>query len=91
MRSILTLALAAAFTSAASAQFMDNFDDGAGGGLDDIVGFAIANGSLPDFTAEGVGQIFRVEAGGFVPEPSTGLMFLAGLAGLMRFNSRMKS
>jgi len=70
---------------------IDNFDDGAGGGLNEIVGVAVATGALPDFTAEGQGQLFRVEDGGFtVPEPTTGLMFLLGMAGLGHFSRRVK-
>jgi hypothetical protein len=70
---------------------LDNFV-GAGGGLDEIIQFAVANGTLPDFSAEGQGQIFRVDSGDFVlPEPTTSLLFVLGFAGLARFSARVKS
>ena len=48
-----------------------------------IAAYLIANGTLPDFTGEGQGQIFRVDTGEFViPEPSTVLLLGLGIAGL---------
>jgi hypothetical protein len=62
---------------------ISNFDDGNGGGLNEIVTYLIANSALPDFTAEGNGQIFKTASGAFVPEPGVGLLLMAGLAGLV--------
>lgn len=48
-----------------------------------LIGLAIGSGTLPSFTAEADGQVFRVDAGDFViPEPTTGLLVGLGLAGL---------
>lgn len=54
----------------------DNF----GPPLDDLVNGAISSGVLGSFTAEGQGQVFRVEAGEFVPIPEPTTLGLAGLA-----------
>jgi hypothetical protein len=44
---------------------------------------------LPDFTADGAGQIFRVVEGDFViPEPATALLFGLGLVGLAAVSGR---
>jgi hypothetical protein len=50
--------------------------------LNAIVAHAIANaGALPDFTAEAIGQVYRVTAGDFViPEPATAILLAGGLA-----------
>ena len=47
------------------------------------------NNDIPSFTAEGQGQIFRVNAGQFepIPEPSTGLLLGIGL-GLLAWVGR---
>jgi hypothetical protein len=51
--------------------------------MDAIAAYVVANGTLPDFTGEGQGQIFRLETGDFViPEPGTALLFGLGLAGV---------
>jgi hypothetical protein len=51
--------------------------------MDSIAAYLIANNSLPDFTGEGQGQIFRLETGDFViPEPGTALLVGLGLAGV---------
>lgn len=42
--------------------------------LDALAAGIIATGTLASFTAEGEGQIFRVTAGDFVPEPQPALM-----------------
>jgi hypothetical protein len=64
---------------------LSDFDDGAGGDLDDIIAASIAAGTLVDFTAEANGQVFNLEAGQFVPEPGTAaLLVVAGLFGLGR-------
>lgn len=42
--------------------------------IDAIAAAIIGTGVLPSFTAEGEGQIFRVAAGDFVPEPNLGLL-----------------
>ena len=69
---------------------LDNFDDGSGGGLNEIIGDAILSGTLGTFTAEGQGQVYRIESGGFVvPEPGTGLLMLAGLLGLAGMQRRL--
>lgn len=60
---------------------LSGFSDGLGGDLDDIVAFAIANGDLPSFTAEGNGQVYRLTSSDFVvPEPTTALLLAGGLA-----------
>lgn len=57
--------------------------------LDSVVQTVIDTGALPDFDAEGQGQIFRVTTGDFVvPEPSTLLMLGGGLVGLGVFGRR---
>jgi len=54
---------------------------GAGGNLDQIVGYALTYGTLPDFTAEAEGQAYRVSSSDFeIPEPSTGLLLGFGLS-----------
>jgi hypothetical protein len=54
---------------------------GVPGGLNGIVAFALANsGALPSFTAEANGQVYRVTAGEFVPEPGTTVLTMGGLA-----------
>jgi hypothetical protein len=51
--------------------------------IDTIAAYVLANDTLPDFTGEGEGQLFRVDTGEFViPEPSTALLFGLGIAGL---------
>jgi len=53
---------------------------GPAGNLDGIIAYAIANNALPDFTAEGNGQVYRVTSGEFVvPEPTTALLLAGGL------------
>lgn len=57
-----------------------NFDDGAGGGLNEIVAAYLGTGTLPSFTAEADGQAFRIASGQFIiPEPSTALLLGLGL------------
>jgi len=59
---------------------IDQFSDGAGGGLDAIVAAALQNGSFPSFTAEINGQLYRVATGSFeVPEPGTAPLLALGL------------
>jgi len=54
---------------------------GASGGLDEIIAAAVDTGTLPDFTAEGNGQVFRLTSSDFVvPEPTTALLLASGLA-----------
>jgi hypothetical protein len=85
------------FANVTSGSYAQLFDSGAGSDLGINLGeffdFAptlnslaagiIANGTLASFMAEGQGQIFRVTAGDFVPEPQpavlVGAMLLAGL------------
>jgi hypothetical protein len=62
---------------------ISDFDDGNGGGLNEIVTYLLANSALPDFTAEGNGQVFKTASGSFVPEPGLGLLMIVGLAGLV--------
>ncbi len=50
--------------------------------IDAIAATIIGTGSLPDFTAEGEGQVFRTETGQFVPEPATWLLMVTSAAGL---------
>lgn len=51
--------------------------------IDSIAQSLIDTGTLPSFTGEGQGQIFRVSEGSFVvPEPSAALLLAAGLIGL---------
>jgi len=53
------------------------------GGINAIAAYVLANNTLPDFTGEGEGQLYRVETGEFViPEPSTALLLALGIAGL---------
>jgi hypothetical protein len=57
-----------------------DFDDGLGGGLDEIVAAYLGSGTLPSFTAEADGQAFRIASGDFIiPEPSTALLLGLGL------------
>lgn len=68
---------------------LDDFDDGLGGGLDEIIAAAVDTGILPDFTAEGNGQVFRLTSSDFVvPEPTTALLLASGLALLASRRSR---
>lgn len=54
---------------------------GAGGGLNQIVAAAVGTGTLPSFTAEANGQVFRLTSSDFVvPEPGTALLLAGGLA-----------
>lgn len=56
-----------------------------------LISQAIGLGTLPSFTAEADGQVFRVAAGQFVvPEPTTGLLVGLGLLGIaaLRRSSR---
>lgn len=51
------------------------------GGLNGIIAYAYVNNTLPSFTAEANGQVYRVTSGEFViPEPATALLLGAGLA-----------
>ncbi len=57
------------------------FDDLASGGLDEIIAAAVANNSVPSFTAEANGQVFRLTSSDFVvPEPATAMLLAGGLA-----------
>lgn len=64
---------------------IDDFDDGVGGDLDDIVAASLLSGTLESFDAEANGQVLNLPAGQFVPEPGTSLLLggalLAGAAG----------
>jgi hypothetical protein len=54
---------------------------GAGGDLDDIVAATYLSGTLPSFTAEANGQVYRLTSDDFVvPEPTTALLLAGGLA-----------
>jgi hypothetical protein len=56
-----------------------------------IAAYLLLNGTLPDFTGEGQGQIFRVDTGEFlIPEPSTALLVGLGLLGLGAASRRIK-
>jgi hypothetical protein len=57
--------------------------------MDSIAATIIGSNTLPDFTAEGQGQIFRVAAGDFVPEPNLAVML--GSAGLALAGLRQRS
>lgn len=46
-----------------------------------LAGGIISSGSLGSFTAEGEGQLYRAEAGEFVPEPHVALLMGLGLLG----------
>lgn len=60
-------------------------------GIDAIAAYVLANNTLPDFTGEGEGQLFRVDTGEFViPEPSTALLLGFGLIGLGVTGRRVK-
>jgi hypothetical protein len=53
---------------------------GPAGNLNGIIAYAIANNALPNFTAEGNGQVYRVTSGDFVvPEPTTAMLLAGGL------------
>lgn len=52
------------------------------GGIDAIAAYLIATNTLPDFTGEGEGQLYRLDTGEFViPEPSTVLLLGFGIVG----------
>lgn len=60
---------------------LSNFDSPGVGNLDDIIAGAVQSGTLPSFSAEGNGQVYRLTTGDFVvPEPTTALLLGAGLA-----------
>lgn len=65
---------------------LSDFDDGSGGGLDEVIRASILAGTLVNFTAEANGQILNTVSGDFVPEPGTAL--LLGLAGLVALRRR---
>lgn len=56
-------------------QFFDFVPD-----LDTLVAAVVATGEIPDFTAEGQGEIFRLPEGQFVPAPEPGTLSLLGIA-----------
>jgi len=67
--------------------FSEQFDFD--GDINAIAAYVVANNDLPDFTAEGEGQIYRVDTGEFViPEPSTALLLGLGFAGLAAVRRR---
>jgi len=71
---------------------ISDFDDGLGGGLSDILAATLASptNEIPDWSAEGAGEMFQITDGDFeLPEPSTALMLLGSftLLGLGRRRS----
>ena len=50
--------------------------------FNDITNVVLSTGEVPDFTAEINGQIYRADAGQFIPEPGTALLVGVGLAAL---------
>jgi hypothetical protein len=62
---------------------VDDFDDGSGGGLDDILAASIGAGELVDFTAEVNGQAYSTASGNFVPEPGTLVLMASASIGLL--------